>query len=153
MKSIIKLLAAFKRRGISPLIATIILIAITVAGGLLIYSMFLSTGSIWGAKGQVAVENIKLVKDSSGSILFSITLKNTGNKPVQSLTIKLAGQVVVDETLTNPLQPGQSTSYVGGAPQIQGGYIIGNSYTVSIEAVFTDGSTFADTLTVVCTSA
>jgi len=140
------------RRGISPLIATIILIAITVAGGLLIYSMFLSTGSIWGAKGQVAVENVKLVKDSSGSVLFSITLKNTGNKPVQSLTVKLAGQDV-GLTLGNPLQPGQSTSFVGDAPQIPGGYIIGNSYTVAIEAVFTDGSTFADTLTVVCTSA
>ncbi|MEM1793084.1 MAG: archaellin/type IV pilin N-terminal domain-containing protein [Thermofilaceae archaeon] len=140
------------RRGISPLIATIILIAITVAGGLLIYSMFLSTGSIWGAKGQVAVENVKLVKDSSGSVLFSITIKNTGNKPVESVSIKLAGQDV-DFSLRNPLQPGQSTSYVGDAPAITGDYIIGNSYTVAIEAVFTDGSTFADTLTVVCTSA
>ncbi|MEM0235624.1 archaellin/type IV pilin N-terminal domain-containing protein [Thermofilum sp.] len=140
------------RRGISPLIATIILIAITVAGGLLIYSMFLSTGSIWGAKGQVAVENVKLVKDSSGSVLFSITLKNTGNKPVQSLTVKLAGQKV-DWNFTGTLQPGQSTSFVGDAPAITGDYIIGNSYTVAIEAEFTDKSTFADTLTVVCTSA
>lgn len=141
------------RRGISPLIATIILIAITVAGGLLIYSMFMSTGSIWGTKGQVSIENIKLVKDTAGSVTFSITIKNTGNKPVQSLEVKLAGEDV-NIALSGALQPGQSTAYVGAAPQLsQGEYVIGNSYTVTIKATFTDGSVFTDTMTVVCTSA
>jgi len=142
------------RRALSPLIATIILIAITVAGGLMIYSMFLSTGGVLGAKGQVSVENVKLVKDSSGAVTFTITIKNTGNKPVAAngLTVKLAGREV-SISLSNPLQPGQSVSIVAEAPTIQGGYIIGNTYTVSIEATFTDGSSFADTISVTCTSA
>lgn len=142
------------RRAISPLIATIILIAITVAAGLMIYSMFLSTGSILGAKGQVSVENVKLVKDSSGAVTFAITIKNSGNKPVgaNGLSIKLAGQDV-SVSLTSPLQPGQSISVVTDAPSIQGGYVVGNTYTVAISTTFTDGSTFADTITVTCTSA
>lgn len=151
-----KMIAILKRRkGVSPLIATIILIAITVAGGLLIYSMFMSTGAIWGAKGQVSIENIKLVKDSSGAVTFSVTIKNTGNKPVAAdgLVIKLAGQDVGLQ-LSSPLQPGQSTAYVGAAPALpQGDYVIGNSYTVTIQATFTDGSVFTDTMTVVCSSA
>lgn len=142
----------FKRRkGISPLIATIILVAITVAGGLLIYSMFISTGAIWGAKGQVSIENIKLVKDSSGAVTFSITIKNTGNKPVAAdgLEVKLAGQSI-NLALNNPLQPGQSVAFVD---TVQGTFVIGNSYTVTIKATFTDGSVFTDTITVVCSSA
>jgi len=142
------------RRAISPLIATIILIAITVAGGLMIYSIFLSTGGVLGAKGQVSVENVKLVKDSSGVVTFAITIKNTGNKPVAAngLTVKLAGQDV-SISLANPLQPGQSVSVAAEAPAIQGGYVIGNSYTVTISATFTDGSSFADSIAVTCTSA
>jgi flagellin-like protein len=143
------------RRALSPLIATIILIAITVAAGLMIYSMFLSTGSILGAKGQVSVENVKLVKDSGGTVTFAITIKNTGNKPVAAngLTVKLAGQNV-SVNITSPLQPGQSISVVGDAPNLSGGgYVIGNTYTVAISATFTDGSTFSDTVTVTCTSA
>lgn len=142
------------RRGISPLIATIILIAITVAGGLLIYSMFMSTGSIWGAKGQVAVENIKLVKNTDGAVTFAITVKNTGNKPIQSdgLTVKLEGQTVAI-TLNSDLQPGQSVSFVGDAPSLAAGYVIGKTYIVTIQATFSDGSSFSDTLTVTCTSA
>jgi len=142
------------RRAISPLIATIILIAITVAAGLMIYSMFLSASSILGAKGQVSVENVKLVKDSGGSVTFAITIKNIGNKPVAAngLSIKLAGQDV-SVSLSNPLQPGQSISAVTEAPQIQAGYVVGNTYTVAISATFTDGSSFSDTITVTCTSA
>jgi flagellin-like protein len=143
------------RRALSPLIATIILIAITVAAGLMIYSMFLSTGSILGAKGQVSVENVKLVKDSGGTVTFVITIKNTGNKPVDAngLTIKLAGQDIA-VSLTSPLQPGQSISVVDDAPSLPSGdYVIGNTYTVAISAKFTDGSTFSDTVTVTWTSA
>jgi flagellin-like protein len=99
-----------KRRAISPLIATIILIAITIAGGLLVYSVFFNTYGVLSAKGQVTVEAIKLVRDSTGSTVFTITLKSTGNNPVTALTVNLAG---TEYTVTFPggtLQPGQRVS-------------------------------------------
>jgi flagellin-like protein len=142
-----------KRRGISPLIATIILIAITVAGGLLVYSAFFSTAGVLSAKGQVAVENMKLVKPTTGKGNFTITIKNTGNKPVQELNVTLDGEEKATVTLPgNALQPGQSVYY---SPQadLAKEYVIGNLYTVIVSAEFSDGSTFSDAFTVMCTSA
>lgn len=143
-----------RRKAISPLIATIILIAITVVGGLLIYSIFYSTSGTLGAKGQVTVESVDLVKQTDGSITFSITIKNTGNKPVVALTAKLANEDAQalkvagnPVSATNPLQPGQSAILVY-APA--GSYIVGNNYNVVIEAEFSDGSMFTHTTSVMC---
>jgi flagellin-like protein len=141
-----------KRRGISPLIATIILIAITIAGGLLIYSAFFSTAGVLSAKGQVAVENMKLVKATSGAVNFTITIKNTGNKPVSELNVTLDGEATATVTLPgNALQPGQSVYY--SPSSLTQSYVIGNLYTVIVSAKFSDGSTFSDAFTVMCTSA
>jgi flagellin-like protein len=141
------------RRAVSPLIATIILIAICVAGGLLVYSIFMSTSSTMSAKGQISVEAIDLVKDTGGNVAFSITLKNTGNKPVSDLKVNLAG---TDYTVTLPssvLQPGQSASHPNTNPTAPtGGFIAGNSYNVVIKATFSDTSTFTATTSVRCRS-
>jgi len=145
------------RRAISPLIATIILISICVAGGLLIYSIFFSAGSTLTAKGQVSVESMDLVKDTDGNVVFSVTVKNTGNKPAVSLTVKLANEASQNlqfggsnVSSGNPLQPGQSATLVYNPT---GTYIIGNSYNVVIQAQFSDGSTFTTTTSVKCRSA
>jgi len=166
------------RRGISPLIATIILISVCVAGGLLIYSVFFSTAGTLTAKGELTVEAIDLVKDTEGNIVFTITIKNTGNKPIHasdanrlvitlgSDTIKLDGTTTQKST-GNPypdagnLQPGQSISvdayYSDDGDDtnddISGDYVVGNSYNVVIQAKFTDGSTFTTTTSVKCRSA
>lgn len=159
------------RRGISPLIATIILISICVAGGLLIYSVFFSTSGTLTAKGELTVESIDLVKDTDGNIVFTITIKNTGNKPVKAeanaLTVKLNGEGEKDATPKDEteqyvsLQPGQSVSidlyYFDDTnpnnDNISGDYVVGNSYNVVIEAKFSDGSTFTTTTSVKCRSA
>ena len=143
-----RLIAAFKRkRGISPLIATIILISICVAGGLLIYNVFFSTGSTITAKGQVEITNAELIK-SSGTTTFTITVKNTGNKPVSHLTIKLQGETneIVDGDIT--LEPGQS--YSTSTSSLSGTYTVGNEYTVTVTASFSDGSSFSDSIKVKC---
>ncbi len=146
---------AFKtRRAISPLIATIILIAICVVGGLLIYSVFMSTSGTLSAKGQVSVEAIDLVKQTDGTTTFSIVIKNTGNKPAVSLTVKLANEAEQNLAVAganvsdkNPLQPGQSATLLFSPT---GTYIVGNSYNVVISAKFSDGSMFTKTEAVMC---
>jgi flagellin-like protein len=142
------------KRGISPLIATIILIAICIAGGALIYSIFFSTASTLNSTPQVNVQSISLVKDSSGNVAFSITIKNVGNKPLSSLNITLASEqkaTVTSVTTATPLQPGQTVSYVP-AGALTGAYISGNNYNVIITAQTTDGSTLAQTVSVMCTT-
>jgi len=145
------------RRAISPLIATIILIAICVVGGLMVYSIFMSTSGTMSARGQISVEAIDLVKNTEGNATFSITLKNTGNKPAVSLNVTLQGQTsplvlkVAGNNISsnNPLQPGQSATALlnidAPAP-----YIVGNSYNVVIQAKFSDGSVFTKTEAVMC---
>ena len=143
-----------KRKAISPLIATIILIAICVVGGLLVYSVFMSTSSTMSAKGQISVEAVDLVKQTDGTTTFTITVKNTGNKPAVSLTVKLADeeaqnlQVAGQNVSTNnPLQPGQSATLIYTP---SGTYIVGNSYNYVVAATFTDGSMFTKTEAVMC---
>ena len=164
------------RRGISPLIATIILISICVAGGLMIYSVFFSTSGTLTAKGELTVEAIDLVKDTDGNIVFTITIKNTGNKPIHGtdanrLVITLGSDSITLAGGTKAsggnlpdsanLQPGQSISvdlyYSNDGnddnDDISGTYVVGNSYNVIIQAKFTDGSTFTTTTSVKCRSA
>ena len=150
------------RRGISPLIATIILISVCVAGGLLIYSVFFSTAGTLTAKGELTVESIDLVKDTDGSVVFTITIKNTGNKPVDAtngyLNVTLDGESVYNLVekgdLSSNLEPGQSVSAVlRSGSELTKTYIVGNSYNVVIQAKFTDGSTFTTTTSVKCRSA
>lgn len=142
------------KRGISPLIATIILVAICVAGGLMVYSTFFSASSTLMAKGQLEVESIDLVKDTGENEAFSITIKNTGNKPATSLSVTLDGETAWDIDLAaDPLQPGQTVSLVKSGTDLAKDYVIGNSYNVVIEATFSDGSTFAHTTSVRCRSA
>ena len=143
---------AKRSRGISPLIATIILIAITVVGGLLVYSIFTSTSNTMSAKALVSVETVDLVKDTGGNANFNIVIKNAGNKPIKDLKVKLASEneATVDlSTLPGgKLQPGQSVAY--SAPSLSGSYTVGNSYTVVIKATFEDGSSFVTTAGVMC---
>jgi flagellin-like protein len=144
------------RRAISPLIATIMLIAICVVGGLLVYSIFMSTSSTMSARGQISMEAVDLVKNTEGNATFSITLKNTGNKPAVALNVTLQGQFPMklqvngtDISSDNPLQPGQSATALlninAPAP-----YVVGNSYNVVIEAKFSDGSVYTKTEAVMC---
>jgi len=137
----------YGKRGISPLIATVILIGICVAGGLLIYNVFFSTTGTITQRGQVEVVTVDLVK-SSKKATFSITIKNTGNKPVTSIEITLekAGTVL---TSSDSLEPGQSWS--GSSSSLNSdSYTVGNEYTVTIHAVFSDDSEFTDNIKVAC---
>jgi flagellin-like protein len=137
------------KRAISPLIATIILIAICIVGGLLIYSVFMSTSGILSSKAQVSVEAADLVVTTAGDKSFSMVIKNTGNKPVTELNVTLNDEAEAEVTLpTGGLQPGQSVAYT--AATLNEDYVIGNTYNVVIEAKCSDGSTFVTTTGVTC---
>lgn len=134
----------YKRKAISPLVATIILLAITVAGGLIIYGLFHGTSGVLSAKAQVSVDSAKLLKDT-----FVITIKNTGNKPVTKLTVTLNGTVEMNVTLpSGGLAPGMSVAHTKTWDSAQ--YNVGDVVPVVIEAKFEDGSTFTYAMNVVC---
>ena len=86
------------RKAISPLIATLILITIITVGGLLVYTLFLNNYGILTSKSQITIEAVDLVKQTDGSVAFTITIKNTGNNPITRLAISLAGNDITGLT-------------------------------------------------------
>jgi flagellin-like protein len=152
-----------KIRAISPLIATIILIAITITAGLLIYNLFFSASSTASNVGQVEIMNAQLVVDSSGNYVLALTIKNTGTKPVNQLQIYYQSFTTPMTTITSftppsttltltTLQPGQSYYWrtTTGLPQP---LIVGNRYLITVVAVFSDNSSYQVSTTVTATSA
>lgn len=153
MKSFLKC-----RRAVSPLLATIILIAITVAAGLVIYNVFFSTTGTMSSQLQVDVTSCDLIRTDSKTLL-SVTVKNTGNKPIVSCN------VTIWDGSPTPAQKGPYSFYVGTNPvsptnllvpggfasvslteaQLGTNFVVGNKYPVRIDARASDGSTFSIT--------
>ena len=138
-------------KAISPLIATIILIAIAVAGGLLVYALFTSTTGVAATKGQVQIETMDLVKPTEGNVIFTITIKNVGSKPVTGLTILLPNGTSVEPDFET-IQPGQSFAYRAEFTSAQFDAVVGNSYLVEVDAEYSDGSTSSIVSSVMCRS-
>jgi len=139
----------FGWKAVSPLLATIILIAITVAAGLMIYSLFFNTAGTMSSQLNIQIVSIDLVRTSSTG-LFSATIKNSGNKPISGITVTVfldsGNASLSDSSIT--LQPGQvwsnSTTFVAASATV------GRSYPVKISITASDNSTLAKSLVVTC---
>jgi len=138
------------RRGISPLLATVILIAITVAAGLTIYHMFFSTVGVAGSTLSIQVVSIDLIK-TGNTILVSASIKNTGSKPISSLTVTIHGDSGTATITLSNIDPGETASNTVVNPS---GFsvTVGKSYPVKITATATDGSMLDKSMSVVCSS-
>jgi len=79
-------------RGISPILASLILISVTVSASILIYDVLSGSIKIWIVSIEVSVESMSLVRDSEGNMAFSITVKNTGGKAISKCEVTLCGE-------------------------------------------------------------
>jgi len=145
-----------KSRGaISSIIAVIILIAITVAGGLLVFALMTSTLTGSNQKTQVNFESLSLCRSTDmPEVLFAATLKNTGNRPVKLLIIHFSNEsdyTVPSVTDSTPLDPGRTVGVTLTPPQIHSGwYVVGNAYSTTVRAEASEGSTFSAVANVKC---
>jgi len=136
-------------RGVSPLIATIILMAITVGAGLVIYNLFFGTAGTLSAQLNIQIVSVDIVKTSSHT-LVSATIKNTGNKPISSCTVTIYGDSGTATLNLGSIDVGQTKSTSATDPS---GFTVtaGKTYPVKIAASASDGSTLDKSLTVTCT--
>jgi flagellin-like protein len=75
-----------KRRAISPILATVLLLAVTVVGGGLVYSTFAQASNTATESSNITVLDANLIAiDEHGS--FSMTIKNSGTKSWKSVAI------------------------------------------------------------------
>ena len=131
-----------QRRAISPLLATVILIAICIAGGLMVYALFTTSMNTASSKAQLNVVSSQFIGGN-----LTLNVQNAGSKPITSLAMAGPSSLTNITELTIlptpsadvPLTPGQSASVTNS----YSGGVIGNSYTFVLTATFSDGSVFS----------
>lgn len=75
-----------KRRAVSPILATVLLIAVTIVASALVYSTFTQAASTATESNGITVLDANLIATSDhGS--FSMTIKNSGTKPWKAVSI------------------------------------------------------------------
>ena len=143
-----------RKQAISPLIATLILIAITIVGGIVVYRLFLSSG---GAISQNLHATIGDVSVTSSTLTVSVKNDGTFSWVVTDVQIDgpdnpdtgLAPSLTVDLTDQDVIEPGKSSGVIGQVDDV----VAGQSYTVSITITDTaSGATYVTPAPVFATS-
>jgi hypothetical protein len=139
------------KRGVSEQKAILTTILMTLIGGVLFYS---AVQSYFSNSGEVIFVSAELYKSTDGTCVFTCAVKNAGAKPAKEVTVKLAEEqpaAVPGVSEVSPLEPGQSATLVlSTGSGLVNDYVAGETYIVSVHAVFLDGSAFAKTSNVVC---
>ena len=78
-----------KRRAISPILATVVLLGITVVAGGLVFSVFSTGANTASTTNSIVIENAQAVKGSSHADLTA-TIKNGGGKPWTTVEMTVA---------------------------------------------------------------
>jgi hypothetical protein len=140
------------------MIGLVLGIVITVAIGAVVYAMASGLISTTGSSGQVQLSSDSLVVPTGGSsATWAITIKDSGTKPVTfiSATLGLSIILVLKHTYVfgTSLAPGESLA--NSTSSITGSNVptVGDSYTVTIAATFSDGSTYSYVTSVPATTA
>lgn len=123
------------KKGVSPIIATLLLIVIAVAAAVVTYSFvmgFIGTSTNpSGQQGRLNLDSYVLYENS-----FSIYARNIGTKEVEVDAVYIQGQKAeIDESVKIPINTAQK---IEGTPSEGQTITPGNSYTVRL--VCTDGT-------------
>jgi archaellum component FlaG (FlaF/FlaG flagellin family) len=134
---------------LSPLVAVILLIAITVAAAVVVSGVFFNLASIAGRRPTAIIDQVKLVASPvtpNDAGTFTVVLKNTGDVPISTTnpTINISGLpgtcTFTTFTWTGGRNPGQTLSATSTDTAGCAG-AIGTTATVTITVTFVDGST------------
>jgi flagellin-like protein len=133
--------------GLSPLVAVILLIAITVAAAVVVSGVFFNLAGIAGRRPAVLIDQVKLVASpTSGAAAFSIVLKNTGDVPIDSnndpsvsLSGLPSGCTLTAGSWSGSRNPGGTLSYSETATS-GCETVIGSTVTVTVTVTFADNS-------------
>jgi len=118
------------RKGLSPLLAIIIGLVVTIVAGILLAQLYFSYAATVSSRPAANVEYIDLIENNDNDILV-INIKNTGNTPIEKIYISGSG-VSSDVCSTSPangtnIQPGGTVSVtckgslVSGSGQVWSG--------------------------------
>ena len=86
------------------------------------------------------IKDSDLTPTSSNSIMYNVTLQNTGNIPMVDAKVIVNGAYQTPLHVADRLEPKETVSF---SAEISLPFKIGDKWTVEIEAVFIEGSTFS----------
>ena len=124
-----------RQRAISPIVATLILIAITIIGGIFLYKYFMALATTLSTNHAIEISSATL---STSPTIFTLNVQNTGNVQVKALTVYINGAPVNMSLSPVPLSPGGSASGVTNRLPIN--ITSGQTYYIEVRAVFVDNS-------------
>ncbi len=94
------------RRGITPIVATLILITITMAGAAIVYVAFRNMAVSTSRIANFQVQSAGVAK-ARGVVIASFTVKNTGTISLDGIEIIIYGDNGQDNlSITGVLEPG-----------------------------------------------
>ena len=142
-------MAGLNRRGLHPLLATVLLIAITITGAAFTYTVFFSHAGATGKHATVDIARVNLTKSDVGC-LFTITIKNTGNVEITYANVRLQRDDGNNYSWSlGSLQPGQEK---GTSQWVDvGQFTLGKEYVVWVDFGTADGGVGSTSTTVMCT--
>ena len=128
MRSIFK-----SKKGISPILATLLLIVIAVAAVIVTYAWVMTfTGSTTNQAGAIlTVENIRFYTNSTGTDYVEVVIRNAGTADAKIAEV-YAGSSSSDLTTQNSLTYNPPTRMVNG----------GSSLSINIQYAWTEGTRY-----------
>ena len=130
------------REGLSPLLAIIIGLIVTIVAGILLAQLYFSYAATISARPAANIEYVDLVTDSAGNGILAVNIKNTGNVPINTTAIDVyldvdgRGGDDCDDSPSGSGDPGGTISVTCDLS----GLTIGNAYSGTVTVGFTDGS-------------
>ena len=117
-------------RGISPLVATLVLVIITLVGGWMIFSIFRTQVTSRATTAELQVQSIDLVS-VDGESIAATTVKNVGTVALENVRVTIRDDDNNDVVLfVGDLAPGQT----GGADNSECRWTPGKPYIARIAA-------------------
>lgn len=135
--------------GISPIVATVLLILATlVAGGMAFVAIRSQTSSLT-SNASVQAQSLGLTK-AGGTAVATVTVKNTGTVNVDSVSVTISADSDIGLSISN-LESGQSKG-ADNTTFDSGWVTVGETYPVTISVEASDGSTLNSSAAVTCRS-
>ncbi len=137
------------RKAISTIVATILVVAMTIVAGGILYTYFNTVASRAQVTNQVQVSADLAVASGTGTGIAAVTVTNSGSVALTGLSI--AGSVIPASVTWNPalsptapVPPGSSTSTTFSTSS---SVTAGTTYAMTISATFANGATLTQVVT------
>ena len=142
-----------RRNAISTIIATILVVAMTIVAAGVLYTYFSTTASRAQNTNQIQVTASLVVPSGSGTGTGTLSVTNSGSVALTGLSTTAPGFTFVAFQYngaalsnSNAVPPGSGTSTTFSGTAVSGG-----SYAITIQATFANGATTSQVVTVTAT--